>query len=145
MSVLVPRLAGPPRRRVLLLGAAGRDFHCFNTVYRDDPRCEVVAFTAAQIPGIDDLGSLMDVCARCVDQPCLSACPVSAFDDENYDVEACYGYLAQNPDSLCMTQTCEARFACPEGRSFNYNQAHARFHMAAFYRSIHARFSGDLD
>lgn len=40
------------RRRVLILGAAGRDFHVFNTVYRDDPTAEVVAFTAAQIPGI---------------------------------------------------------------------------------------------
>lgn len=41
-----------PRRRVLILGAAGRDFHDFNVVYRDDPLHEVVAFTAAQIPGI---------------------------------------------------------------------------------------------
>ena len=40
------------RRRVVIAGAAGRDFHNFNTVYRDDPACEVVAFTAAQIPGI---------------------------------------------------------------------------------------------
>ena len=40
------------RARVLILGAAGRDFHCFNTVYRDDPASEVVAFTASQIPGI---------------------------------------------------------------------------------------------
>lgn len=40
------------RRRVLILGAAGRDFHVFNTVYRNDPSAEVVAFTAAQIPGI---------------------------------------------------------------------------------------------
>jgi predicted GTPase len=39
-------------RRVLILGAAGRDFHNFNLVYRDDPAVEVVAFTAAQIPGI---------------------------------------------------------------------------------------------
>ena len=39
-------------RRVLIMGAAGRDFHNFNVVYRDDPTCEVVAFTAAQIPGI---------------------------------------------------------------------------------------------
>ncbi|TAK40301.1 MAG: GTPase [Betaproteobacteria bacterium] len=41
-----------PRRRVVILGAAGRDFHNFNVVYRDAPDCEVVAFTAAQIPGI---------------------------------------------------------------------------------------------
>ena len=39
-------------RRVLILGAAGRDFHNFNMVYRDDPTATVVAFTAAQIPGI---------------------------------------------------------------------------------------------
>ena len=42
------------RRRVLIMGAAGRDFHNFNTVYRADPETEVVAFTATQIPFIDD-------------------------------------------------------------------------------------------
>ena len=40
------------RRRVVIMGAAGRDFHNFNVVYRDHPEVEVVAFTAAQIPGI---------------------------------------------------------------------------------------------
>ncbi|HWT10112.1 MAG TPA: hypothetical protein VN329_13175 [Roseomonas sp.] len=45
-------MPSPERRRVIIMGAAGRDFHNFNLVYRDDPRCEVVAFTAAQIPGI---------------------------------------------------------------------------------------------
>lgn len=39
--------------RVLILGAAGRDFHNFNCCYRDDPRYHVVAFTATQIPNID--------------------------------------------------------------------------------------------
>jgi predicted GTPase len=38
---------------VLILGAAGRDFHNFNTVFRDDPSHRVVAFTATQIPNID--------------------------------------------------------------------------------------------
>jgi predicted GTPase len=41
------------RRRVLIVGAAGRDFHNFNVRYRDDERSEVVAFTATQIPGIE--------------------------------------------------------------------------------------------
>lgn len=41
------------RRRVLILGAAGRDFHDFNTVFRSDSRYEVVAFTATQIPKIE--------------------------------------------------------------------------------------------
>jgi len=39
---------------VLIMGAAGRDFHNFNTVYRDDPETQVVAFTATQIPFIND-------------------------------------------------------------------------------------------
>jgi predicted GTPase len=41
-------------RKVVIMGAGGRDFHVFATVFRDDPRSRVVAFTAAQIPGIDD-------------------------------------------------------------------------------------------
>lgn len=40
--------------RTLILGAAGRDFHNFNLVYRDDAMYEVVAFTAQQIPHIAD-------------------------------------------------------------------------------------------
>ena len=42
------------RERVLIMGAAGRDFHTFNVCFRDNPEYEVVAFTAAQIPGIED-------------------------------------------------------------------------------------------
>ncbi|HAA86027.1 MAG TPA: GTPase [Kosmotogaceae bacterium] len=42
------------KKRILILGAAGRDFHNFNTYYRDNEDYEVVAFTATQIPGIDD-------------------------------------------------------------------------------------------
>ncbi len=38
---------------VVIMGAGGRDFHDFNVVFRDDPGSRVVAFTAAQIPGID--------------------------------------------------------------------------------------------
>ncbi len=42
------------KRRVIIIGAAGRDFHNFNTRYRDDDSVDVVAFTAEQIPGIED-------------------------------------------------------------------------------------------
>ena len=41
-------------KRVLIMGAAGRDFHNFNCVYRNKPDFEVVAFTATQIPDIAD-------------------------------------------------------------------------------------------
>jgi predicted GTPase len=40
------------QHRVIILGAAGRDFHNFNVCFRDDPDTHVVAFTAAQIPDI---------------------------------------------------------------------------------------------
>jgi len=41
-------------RKLLIMGAAGRDFHVFNSCYRDKPAFEVLAFTAAQIPHIGD-------------------------------------------------------------------------------------------
>jgi predicted GTPase len=40
--------------KVLIMGAAGRDFHNFNVYYRENPHFEVIAFTATQIPNIDD-------------------------------------------------------------------------------------------
>jgi len=42
------------RQRVIIMGAAGRDFHNFNAYFRDHPDYEVVAFTAAQIPNIEE-------------------------------------------------------------------------------------------
>ena len=41
------------RIRTVIMGAAGRDFHNFNTVFREDKKFEVIAFTATQIPNID--------------------------------------------------------------------------------------------
>ncbi len=41
-------------RRIVIMGAAGRDFHLFNCLYRDKPEFDVVAFTATQIPHIED-------------------------------------------------------------------------------------------
>jgi predicted GTPase len=41
------------KRNVIIIGAAGRDFHNFNTFFRKNPNYNVVAFTAAQIPDID--------------------------------------------------------------------------------------------
>ena len=42
------------KRKVIIIGAAGRDFHNFNTFFRDNPAYNVAAFTAAQIPDIAD-------------------------------------------------------------------------------------------
>jgi predicted GTPase len=42
------------QRRIVIMGAAGRDFHVFNCLYRANPDVEVIAFTATQIPHIED-------------------------------------------------------------------------------------------
>ena len=42
------------RRNIVIMGAAGRDFHVFNCLYRDNEAVHVVAFTATQIPHIED-------------------------------------------------------------------------------------------
>jgi predicted GTPase len=57
------------RRRVVIMGAAGRDFHDFNVVYRNDPDGEVVAFTATQIPGIANRFYPLDLAGPLYDEP----------------------------------------------------------------------------
>jgi predicted GTPase len=52
MSRVDAKSPSEQRRRLVIVGAAGRDFHNFNVAYRDDAAVEVVAFTAAQITGI---------------------------------------------------------------------------------------------
>ncbi|BAA29667.1 457aa long hypothetical protein [Pyrococcus horikoshii OT3] len=47
------KMAEKRRKRVVILGAAGRDFHNFNVFFRNNPEYEVVAFTATQIPDIE--------------------------------------------------------------------------------------------
>ncbi len=49
-----PRFGAGSRTRVIIMGAAGRDFHNFNVLFRDNEAYEVVAFTATQIPYIAD-------------------------------------------------------------------------------------------
>ena len=41
-------------KRVIIMGAAGRDFHNFNLLFKDNPDYRVIAFTAAQIPLVHD-------------------------------------------------------------------------------------------
>ncbi len=77
-------------------------------------------------------------CASCADRPCLSACPVGAFDGTAYDVPACARHLASTPEPSCMDIGCLARHACPVGRDYGYAPDQARFHMQAFLGSHRA-------
>ena len=71
-------------------------------------------------------------CETCPDKPCLSTCPVSAFDGKTYDVVACGTYLKTGAGEDCMTGGCLARRACPVGKNFQYSPQQAQFHMQAF-------------
>ena len=71
-------------------------------------------------------------CEPCAAKPCLSACPVNAFDGTSYDVPACASHIATPAGSTCMMHGCLARHACPVGQSHAYAPAQAAFHMRAF-------------
>lgn len=71
-------------------------------------------------------------CDGCAARPCLTACPVSAFDGSRYDVSACAGHTATPLGSDCMSRGCLARHACPVGQTYAYEPPQAQFHMQAF-------------
>jgi len=74
----------------------------------------------------------LDLCLRCEDKPCLSACPVTAFSGSDYQVGRCTDFLAKTPSYSCHKRGCAARRACPKGRAYQYQPEHAQFHMQAF-------------
>ena len=71
-------------------------------------------------------------CLSCIDQPCLSTCPVEAFGADGYAVDSCRQHIATDAGQDCLQQGCRARRACPVGTAFRYNADHANFHMSAF-------------
>lgn len=75
-------------------------------------------------------------CESCADRPCLSACPVNAFDGHAYDVPACRTYLQSDGGRACMAGSCLARRACPVGPDYRYVAEQARFHMEAFRNGL---------
>mgnify|MGYP006286888669 CR=1 FL=1 len=71
-------------------------------------------------------------CETCKGRPCLSACPVGAFDGRKYDVVACARHIGGHDGEKCMAGGCLARHACPVGQDFAYGRDQAQFHMRAF-------------
>lgn len=71
-------------------------------------------------------------CDACVERPCLSACPVSAFSEASYDVTGCRSHLATAEGRVCIGRGCLARRACPVGQEYAYVPDQMRFHMEAF-------------
>lgn len=71
-------------------------------------------------------------CLTCLDQPCLTTCPVNAFDGATYAADACRDHLDTPAGADCMSDGCRARRACPVGTAWRYDPKHANFHMRAF-------------
>jgi epoxyqueuosine reductase QueG len=71
-------------------------------------------------------------CENCADKPCLTACPVTAFDGKAYDLAACGQHILSLAGEDCMTGGCKARLACPVGKPYQYHPRQMQFHMRAF-------------
>ncbi|HEY3719711.1 MAG TPA: hypothetical protein VGL41_06165 [Roseiarcus sp.] len=71
-------------------------------------------------------------CESCAQRPCLSACPVSAFTAEGYDVARCREHLRGPGGRECLEGGCLARRACPVGQTYAHGPRQTRFHMRAF-------------
>jgi ferredoxin len=86
---------------------------------------------ALAFEGMLDLPPTMErPCDSCPDQPCRTACPVSALTPEGYDVAACKDYLRDGAE--CMDTGCAVRAACPVSQSFARDPRQSAFHMKAF-------------
>lgn len=77
-------------------------------------------------------------CDTCVEKPCLSGCPVSAFTGQSYEVDTCAHHVGSDNGSECFMNGCLARRACPIGRNFMYEAPQIRFHMDAFLKARQA-------
>jgi epoxyqueuosine reductase QueG len=71
-------------------------------------------------------------CEACVDKPCLTACPVQAFDGQGYDLAACGAHVLSATGHDCVANSCKARRACPVGKDYEYAVQQKQFHMRAF-------------
>ena len=74
-------------------------------------------------------------CDACLHKPCLTRCPVGAFQPDFYDVPRCVSHLTSGEGGACRTSGCRARHTCPIGQSFAYLPEQAQFHMDKFVES----------
>ncbi len=71
---------GMSRKKIIIMGAAGRDFHNFNVYFRENEDYEVVAFTAEQIPGIGDRMYPPELSGKLYPEGIKILCPFRFFD-----------------------------------------------------------------
>ena len=87
----------------------------------------------SRIAGPDAAKSSADnPCVTCDGRPCLSACPVGAFQEAGFDDLACARHVDGPDGTECRDHGCLARRACPVGREYSYSPPQMAFHMEAF-------------
>lgn len=77
-------------------------------------------------------GDAASPCATCAEKPCLTACPVGAFNGRSYAAETCAAHVRSAAGTDCRDHGCRARRACPVGQDRAWGDDQQRFHMAAF-------------
>jgi epoxyqueuosine reductase QueG len=82
--------------------------------------------------GLPAIGAAVSPCVSCIEQPCLSACPVDAFSSERYDSATCAAHVRSDTEPDCLHRGCAARLACPVGTDSVYGVDQMEFHMRAF-------------
>ncbi len=82
-----------------------------------------------------DMASSVSPCATCA-APCLSACPVSAFETGDYNTVACSSEIRTYDRQNCLTKGCAARRACPLTNKLGRIDAQSQFHMHSFMKGI---------
>jgi len=75
-------------------------------------------------------------CETCIQKPCLTTCPVSAFTEGGpYQLQTCHQYLDSAQGTGCMGQGCMARRACPLSLGANRDFSQSGHHMRYFHRT----------
>lgn len=73
-------------------------------------------------------------CDSCEEQPCRTACPISALRPGHYDTDLCHGFLDTTAGRDCMDCGCAVRRACPVSQAHGRNTEQSAFHMDAFHK-----------
>jgi hypothetical protein len=72
------------------------------------------------------------LCDLCAGKPCLTSCPVDAYDGSSFNHAACLAHVRGERGGRCRNDGCLDRNACPYGTEYRYPQDEQAFHMAAF-------------
>ena len=119
-------------RKVIIVGAAGQDFHNFNTFYRDNPQYNVVAFTAAQIPDIADRKYPASLAGPLYPE----GIPIHSQDElisliKEFDVDECVFSYSDVPYAEVMRLGAKIRSRCRffnDGAQEHYTEKHETSH-----------------